>query len=90
MNFEFDPAKSQGNRAKHGIDFAEAQALWFGSIFEFELRSATENRFGVVGQIDGVFWTAIITYRAERIRIISVRRSRDEEKKVYQDRAHHR
>ena len=28
MNFEFDPEKSAGNKAKHGIDFEEAQALW--------------------------------------------------------------
>ena len=28
MNFEFDPAKSESNKDKHGIDFAEARALW--------------------------------------------------------------
>lgn len=26
--FEFDPDKSAANKAKHGIDFVEAQALW--------------------------------------------------------------
>lgn len=26
--FEFDAAKSDANRAKHGIDFVAAQALW--------------------------------------------------------------
>ena len=87
MRFEFDPAKSHGNKEKHGIDFIEAQVLWFGSFFEFRLKTATESRYAIVGQVDGAFWTAIITYREERIRIISVRRSRDEEKKAYEARA---
>jgi hypothetical protein len=26
--FEFEPVKSQANKAKHGIDFVEAQELW--------------------------------------------------------------
>ena len=28
MKFEYDPEKSRLNKAKHGIDFEEAQALW--------------------------------------------------------------
>jgi uncharacterized protein len=28
VEFEFDPAKSQSNQAKHKIDFVDAQALW--------------------------------------------------------------
>ncbi|MSO62009.1 MAG: hypothetical protein EXQ50_07965 [Acidobacteria bacterium] len=28
MEFEFDPAKSAANKAKHGIDFVEAQEFW--------------------------------------------------------------
>lgn len=87
MRFEFDPAKSQSNKEKHGIDFVEAQVLWFGSFFELKLKTTTESRYAIVGQLDGAFWTAIITYREERIRIISVRRSRDEEKQAYEARA---
>ena len=30
MEFESDPAKTEANRQKHGIDFIEAQALWDG------------------------------------------------------------
>ncbi|MEC9464013.1 MAG: BrnT family toxin, partial [Pseudomonadota bacterium] len=29
MEFEFDPAKSEANKAKHGIDFVAAQELWY-------------------------------------------------------------
>jgi uncharacterized DUF497 family protein len=28
ISFEFDAAKSESNRTKHGINFVEAQSLW--------------------------------------------------------------
>jgi uncharacterized protein len=28
VEFEFDEARSRANKAKHGIDFVEAQVLW--------------------------------------------------------------
>jgi uncharacterized DUF497 family protein len=87
MRFEFDPSKSLLNKKKHEIDFVEAQMLWAGPFCEFELKTTTESRHVVIGQIDGTFWSAIITYREKRIRIISVRRSRNEEKKIYQSQA---
>jgi hypothetical protein len=87
MRFEFDPKKSESDKRKHGIDFVEAQALWFGSVFEFPLKTTIEPRWGVIGLIEGVFWTAIITQRNNQIRIISVRRSRHEEKAIYKKRA---
>jgi len=54
---------------------------------EFELDEAKtedEARYVVVGKIAGVHWSAVITYREERIRIISVRRSRREEIEIYE------
>jgi uncharacterized DUF497 family protein len=77
--FEFDPDKSAANRAKHGIDFEAAQALWLdGDAIEIDARSETEPRSAVIGMIGERHWTAFITLRAEAIRIISVRRSRDD------------
>jgi uncharacterized DUF497 family protein len=38
----------------------------------------------VVGMIAGKHWSAIITYREERARLISVRRSREEEVAIYE------
>ena len=80
MNFEFDPAKSAGNKAKHGIDFDEAQALWDDPrLLEAPARTVDEPRFVVIGRIGGQHWSAVCTRRGERIRIISVRRARREE-----------
>jgi uncharacterized DUF497 family protein len=83
--FEFDEAKSRSNKAKHGIDFVEAQALWLDDgLIEIPARTEDEPRFLVVGSIESRPWSAVITYRTERIRIISVRRSRKEEVALYE------
>ncbi|MGH3500886.1 MAG: BrnT family toxin [Nocardioidaceae bacterium] len=85
MEFEFDRGKSAANQEKHGIDFAEAQALWQDPMrVEVPARTADEPRWLVVGQIGGRHWSAVVTYREQRIRVISVRRSRGEEVEIYE------
>jgi uncharacterized DUF497 family protein len=85
LDFEFDPHKSTANRAKHGIDFVEAQALWLDDMrVEIPARTEDEPRVPVVGRIAGKHWSAVITYRDERVRLISVRRSRPEEIAIYE------
>ena len=84
--FEYDPQKSVLNRSKHGIDFEEAQALWDDPrVLEIRARTTDEERLLVVGKIAERHWSAIITYRRDRVRIISVRRSRPEEVELYDD-----
>lgn len=85
MEFEFDVVKSRANKAKHGIDFIEVQALWLDEMLvEIPARPRDEPRFLVVGLIAGTFWSAVITYRDERVRLISARRSRPEEVAIYE------
>ena len=85
MVFEFDQNKSDSNKHKHGIDFYEAQKLWNDSNFiEIPVKTSDESRFLVVGKISGKHWSGIITYRNEKIRIISIRRSRKEEIDIYE------
>jgi uncharacterized DUF497 family protein len=84
MDFEFDPAKSAANLKKHGIDFFGARALWSDpDRLEIHARSVDEPRPQVIGRIGDVVWSAFSTVRGNRIRIISVRRARDEEKAAY-------
>jgi len=84
VRFEFDPAKSAANLAKHGIDFEAAQALWVDERrVTGPTRSPDEERWMVVGMIDGKLWSAVVTYRSEAIRIISIRRSRPKEAVAY-------
>lgn len=85
MPFEFDSEKSQSNREKHGLDFDEAQALWSDeNRLEIPAKTVDEPRFLVIGMIEGKHWSAVITYRRENVRIISVRRSRTEEMELYE------
>ncbi|HEX9840461.1 MAG TPA: BrnT family toxin [Anaerolineales bacterium] len=85
MPFEYDPKKSQSNDEKNGIDFEEAQALWTDlDRLEIPAKTLDEPRYLGIGKISGKHWSAVITYRGENIRIISVRRSRDEEIELYE------
>jgi uncharacterized DUF497 family protein len=85
MEFEFDTQKGLANHRKHGIDFIEAQALWHDEErVEIPARTADEPRSMVVGKIGARVWSAVITYRGERVRLISVRRARPKEVEIYE------
>ena len=85
MEFEFDDNKSRINKTKHGMDFNEAQELWNDpDLIEIPVRTSDETRFLVIGRISGKCWSSIITYRGDKIRIISVRRARKEEVDIYE------
>jgi uncharacterized DUF497 family protein len=84
-SFEFDTAKSESNRAKHGIDFVEAQGLWNDPmLLEIPAKTDDEPRYLAIGQIDGKHWSAVITCREANVRLISVRRARTEEVALYE------
>ena len=86
MEFEFDARKSRSNQKKHGIDFIEAQRLWNDpDLLAVPAKTTDEPRILVVGKIEDLHWSAIITHRGDRLRIISVRRSRKEEIELYEN-----
>ena len=84
MYFEFDTRKSDSNKAKHGIDFVEAQALWKSKHVLLSAKDALEKRYMIIGRIGTQHWSAIITYRGGIIRIISVRKSTATEIETYE------
>ncbi len=85
MEFEYDPVKSASNKRKHGIDFIDAQAIW-ADVDRLEIPgiSKDEPRALVIGRVNDKCWTAVVTNRADKVRIISVRRSRSGEIKLYE------
>jgi len=86
MEFEFDPSKSAANLAKHRIDFEKAKATWDDpDRLEIPARSEDEPRTQVIGRVGAAVWSAFVTIRNGRIRIISVRRARHEEETAYLD-----
>jgi uncharacterized protein len=85
MDFEFDRKKSASNDRKHGIDFVAAQDLWADpDVVEIPARTLDAPRSVVIGKIGDKHWSAVITSRENRTRIISVRRARDEEIQIYE------
>lgn len=84
----WDPEKSEGNKRKHGIGFEEARE----AIFEGRNLLATgvaydkgESRHAVIGKWKGKYYVGIFTVTDQGIRIISVRRARDEEERQARD-----
>jgi uncharacterized protein len=85
LKFEFDPAKSAANKAKHGIDFVEAQLLWQDEDGVFgPARAGTEDRLLLTASFGERLWTACYTMRGTPIRLISIRRARKEERLDYE------
>lgn len=86
MEFEFDPAKSEGNQRKHGLDFIGAQALWRDpSLLILLSRDEDgEERRMAIGLLDGAYWVVIFVYRGDTVRIISARRARRLEVEIYE------
>ncbi|MFQ5456617.1 MAG: BrnT family toxin [Nitrospirota bacterium] len=84
MKFEWDIKKSKANRAKHGIDFETAKEIWVDkNRLEIQAPFPVEDRVIIIGKLHNKLWTVIYTMRGDTIRIISVRRSRKKEAKLY-------
>lgn len=86
---EWDSSKRESNLAKHGIDFAD-----IGGIFSdpnlIEARDGRhdygEDRFRVVGQVEGEILFVAYTWRGTKRRLISARKANRDERQIYQDR----
>ena len=88
MKFEYDPEKSKINLKKHGITLEDAKQLWSVSSYVIPARTVEEPRwmrigYLKVGQIAGKCFSCVFTLRGEIIRLISARRSRPDEEKLY-------
>jgi uncharacterized DUF497 family protein len=85
MAFEWDEKKSDINLTKHSIDFNAATKLWDDEDrIQIQTTFPIENRSILIGKIDEKLWAAIYTRRNNAIRIISVRRARKKEAKIYE------
>lgn len=86
MRIDFDPAKDAANRAKHGVGLAFGEAVWGDRdvlVIPSLRRIDGEERYKAVGHVDGRLWTAVHVVRGEAIRLISVRKSNDGERRLH-------
>lgn len=87
MDFEWDRAKEQANRRKHGVDFRTASKVFLDP-YAIELDDVgvtDEERFNVIGLVDGHMLFVTCTLRGETIRIISARGAQAHEKIRYHE-----
>jgi uncharacterized DUF497 family protein len=86
IEFEYDQNKSNSNMQKHGIDFEKTKLLFNDDLVAVSVSSIyNEVRFISIGKLDEKFYTVVYTYRESRVRIISTRRSRKDEEKIYEE-----
>ncbi len=82
--FEFDKNKSRSNKVKHGIDFTMVMKLWNDpNRLEIPAQWVNESRYLLIAVLEEEYWSAVFTKRNNKIRIISVRKSRRYEKEIY-------
>jgi len=86
MKFEWDPSKSESNQRKYGIDFETAKELWIDeNRVEIHAPHPLEDRVILIGKHLGRVWAAIYTVRQNAICLISVRRAREKEVGIYEE-----
>ena len=83
MEFEFDRAKSEANRQKHGVSLDQARQIWDDAYIEITARTVEESRWIVVGKIHERLYACVFTRRGESLRLISCRRAREKEAQLY-------
>jgi uncharacterized protein len=74
--FEWDNAKAVANEARHGVSFELAKGVFRDprAIERLDDRhDYGEDRFALIGMIQGEVFTVVYTERGDRMRIISAR-----------------
>jgi uncharacterized protein len=71
-----------GNEAKHGKSLESATAIWSGPVVTLPSKNPGEPRQLAIGTIEGMHWTVVFTPRGNVIRLISARRSLENEKAI--------
>lgn len=86
MEFDFDPAKDEANRFKHGLRLSFAVRIFADPMMALTptIRIGDEEeRWKAIGMVDGKLHTAVHVWRGEVVRFISVRRSNSGEQRDY-------
>jgi uncharacterized DUF497 family protein len=82
--FEWDEQKRAANLAKHGLDLAAGAWLFDGRpVYSYPSPRQDEARYVTVGYLQDTAVAVIWTNREDAIRLISMRRARDVEKRHY-------
>jgi uncharacterized DUF497 family protein len=83
--FEWDEAKNASNLIKHGLWFENAARIFRGETLQQrdDRQVYGEERWTALGTVDGTILFIVYTVRVGRIRIISARKARRDERQIY-------
>ena len=84
MDFEWSAAKRIAVLEARGLDFIDAEILFDGRpLHTIASPRGAEERWLSVGELNGRLVAVVWTQRSDTIRIITMRRARNEEKQRY-------
>ena len=85
MALDFDPAKNARNIRERGISFERLADMDLETAVAVEDARTDygERRVRLFGSIDDRLHVAVITYRGDKVRVISLRRANDREERKY-------
>lgn len=85
MEIDFDPAKNRLNRAKHGVDLADASRFDLDTalIWSDDREDYGEVREVAIGFLDARLYVLVFTRRGNTIRAISLRKATQSEARRY-------
>lgn len=91
IDFSWSEAKRDSNRARHGLDFADAVTVFAGTTFTFEDTRFCydERRHITLGLLSGKPVSIVHTEHANQIRIISFRKATRREAEIYFEEVRH-
>ncbi len=89
MDFEWDENKAALNLSKHGVSFNEAKSVFadpFYVMFEDPHHSSEEQRYIIIGRsVQNLILMVAFTERGDATRLISARKAKPHERKVYEE-----
>ena len=88
MKFTWDEGKNMGNRQKHGIDFADATAMFDHTMVTFldQRKEYGEERWVGIGWLSGMLAVVVFTEPdGETVRLISARKASRHEQNIYSE-----
>lgn len=83
LRIEFDPAKDARNRAKHGVGLAEYALIDAAATVATEVVRSGERRTVILAPLGGRIHQAVVTFRGDAVRVISLRKANKREVRLY-------
>jgi len=84
MLFEWDEEKRAMTLEERGLDFADADLFFDGRpVIVIPSPRGGEERWRTTARIEGAYYTLVWMWRSDAVRIISMRRAREDEERAH-------